>query len=96
MLTIWVPASKDEAIEVLRRRRDSALWSDGVVGVMAANYDSNGEVGEWDGLELEDLENYELGAAEDGVDLMEEWSPFRLTYDVPEAFAFRLMPGGVW
>ena len=72
----WVPVSKERAIEVLRERRVTGVTEP---IVMAANYDSDGDVGEWDGLEVSDLVTYE--ASLDLYDLMDEWGPFCLVYE---------------
>ena len=86
VITIWVPATKEQALAVLVARRNGETWDDLLPGVMAANYDSNGEVGEWDGLEVEDLESYELMLS-GGIDLMDDWGPFVLTFDIHEVIA---------
>jgi hypothetical protein len=58
---------------------------------MAANYDPNGEEGEWDGLTIDDVETFLVDPSDDPMtgpvelDSFAEWGPFELWLDVPGA-----------
>lgn len=90
----WIAITKDQALEALRDQKANPItgkWA--LVEIMAANYDSNGEEGEYDGLTTDDLDTRDEVLADslvDGeankVDLFDGWGPFTALIEVPEAY----------
>jgi hypothetical protein len=72
--------------------RDPRNGRDDTVHVMAANYDPDGEPGEWDGISAEDVITWTRDDGSIDLDGFEQWGPFEVWYAGPYAPIARDVP----